>query len=218
MTQQAEITDSRQPTTESSHCGAMRLIVGLGNSGRQYDGTRHNIGFEVVDALARQHQVVFSFSSKWNADVAKVIQEGNRQLWLMKPRTLMNLSGTAVASFAHFFQIAPAEILVVLDDVMLSLGTIRLRSSGSSGGQRGLESVLIHFSTQAIPRLRLGIGSDKDSDQEKIKCTQSPLSDYVLGRFKVEELPHVKTAVQRALEAIQTLQEKGIEIAMNFFN
>lgn len=199
---------------------SLRLIVGLGNPGRQYDRTRHNIGFAVVDALARQHQVEFSFSSKWNADVAKVSQEVGGDFWLMKPRTLMNLSGTAVASFAHFFRITSAEILVILDDVMLPLGTIRLRCSGSSGGQRGLESVLMHFSTEAIPRLRLGIGAiaEENSDEGKIKSPQIPLSDFVLARFESKELPLVEVAVQRALEAIQTLQGKGFKMAMNLFN
>jgi PTH1 family peptidyl-tRNA hydrolase len=198
----------------------LRLLVGLGNPGRQYDGTRHNIGFAVVDALARQHQVEFSFSSKWNADVARISQEGGSDLWLMKPKTLMNLSGTAVASFAHFYRFTPAEVLVILDDVMLPLGTIRLRCSGSSGGQRGLESVLMHFSTEAVPRLRLGIGAiaEEGSEEAKIKSTQISLSDYVLARFEPNELPLVEAAVQRALEALQMLQEKGFKMAMNLFN
>jgi PTH1 family peptidyl-tRNA hydrolase len=198
---------------------ALRLLVGLGNVGRQHDGTRHNIGFAAVDALALRHRVEFSFSSKWNADLAKVVQEGGNDFWLMKPRTLMNLSGTAVASFAHFFQITPAEVLVVLDDVMLPLGTTRLRCSGSSGGQRGLESVLIHFSTEAVPRLRLGVGSaSKESDQEMARASRIPLSDYVLARFESQEIPHVETAIDRAIEAIQSIQERGYEVAMNLYN
>ena len=211
-------TNCQQPT-DSSHCAAIRVVVGLGNPGRQYDGTRHNIGFAVVDELARQHQVEFSFSSKWNADVVKISQQGSGDLWLMKPRTLMNLSGTAAASFAHFFRIAPAEILVILDDVMLPLGTIRLRSSGSSGGQRGLESVLMHFSTEAVPRLRIGIGAiAEDSDEGKIKSAQIALSDYVLGRFESKELPLVKTAIQRAVEAVEMIQQRDFKTAMNKFN
>lgn len=205
----------------NSHCEEMRLIVGLGNPGRQYDGTRHNIGFAVVDALAREHQVEFSFFSKWNADVAKISQEGKGDLWLMKPRTLMNLSGTAVAAFAHFYRLAPAEVLIVLDEVMLPVGTIRLRCSGSSGGQRGLESVLRHFSTEAVPRLRLGIGAiveDSESDEEKNKREQRDLSDYVLGRFEQKELPRVEAALQRTLEAIHAIREKGFKMAMNLFN
>ncbi|MCX6957688.1 MAG: aminoacyl-tRNA hydrolase [Verrucomicrobiae bacterium] len=220
MTQRVEITDNRQLTTGNSHCEAMRLLVGLGNPGRQYDGTRHNIGFATVDALARQHQVEFSFSSKWNADVAKISHEGSGDLWLMKPRTLMNLSGTAVASFAHFFRLTPAEILIVLDDVMLPLGTIRLRSSGSAGGQRGLESVLMHFSKEAVPRLRLGIGAiaEEDSDEGKIKSTQIALSDYVLARFESKELPLVQAAVQRAVEALEMIRQQDFKTAMNKFN
>ncbi|MBM3856876.1 MAG: aminoacyl-tRNA hydrolase [Verrucomicrobia bacterium] len=199
----------------------MRLIVGLGNPGRQYEGTRHNIGFAVVDALARQHQVEFSFSSKWNAEVAKVSQEGKEDLWLMKPLTLMNLSGTAVAAFAHFYRFTPAEILIVLDEVMLPVGKIRLRCSGSSGGQRGLESVLMHFSTEAVPRLRLGIGmvpEDADSDEIKKKHREMTLSDYVLSRFESKEKPLVEASIQRALEAIETIREHGFKAAMNLYN
>ncbi|MBX9577502.1 MAG: aminoacyl-tRNA hydrolase [Chthoniobacterales bacterium] len=211
---------TEQTNSNKSSVVSPRLIVGLGNPGRQYDGTRHNIGFAVVDALAQQHQVEFSFSSKWNADVARISQEGSGDLWLMKPRTLMNLSGTAVASFAHFFRITAAEILVILDDVMLPLGTIRLRSSGSAGGQRGLESVLMHFSTEAVPRLRFGIGAiaEEDSDEGKIKSTQIALSDYVLARFESKELPLVEAAVQRSVEAVEMIRQRDFKTAMNKFN
>lgn len=207
--------------TDQSQCCALRLIVGLGNPGRQYDGTRHNIGFAVVDSLARQHQVEFSFSSKWNADVAKISQEGVGDLWLMKPQTLMNLSGTAVASFAHFYRLVPAEILIVLDEVMLPVGKIRLRCSGSSGGQRGLESVLMHFSTEAVPRLRLGVGTIADaseSDEEKKKNAQMTLSDFVLSRFESQEQSLVEASVQKALEAIETIREQNFKVAMNLYN
>jgi len=212
---------TEQTNSHESPVASPRLIVGLGNPGRQYDGTRHNIGFVVVDALARQHQVEFSFSSKWNADVAKVSQGGREDFWLMKPRTLMNLSGTAVAAFAHFYRLTPAEILIVSDEVMLPVGKIRLRCSGSSGGQRGLESVLMHFSTEAVPRLRLGIGAaaeEAESSEEKKKNAQMTLSDYVLSRFDSKEQSLVEVAVQRALEAIQEIHERGLKVAMNKFN
>ncbi len=206
----------------SCHEGAyapLRLIVGLGNPGRQYEGTRHNIGFEVVDALAQLYRVEFSFSSKWNADVAKISEEGRGDLWLMKPKTLMNLSGTAVASFARFYRLLPAEVLIVLDEVMLPVGSIRLRCSGSSGGQRGLESVLTHFSTEAVPRLRIGVGAiPKEEEEEKKKSLQMTLSDYVLSRFEPQEQPLINVAIQRALEAIQTLFKDGFNAAMNKFN
>lgn len=206
--------------TANSDYSTVRVVVGLGNPGSQYDGTRHNIGFEVVDALARQHQVEFSFCSKWNADLAKVSQQGIGDLWLMKPRTFMNLSGTAVASFAHFYKLVPAEVLIVLDDVMLCLGKIRLRCSGSSGGQRGLESVLRHFSTEAVPRLRLGIGAVplELEEREKKKSLQMTLSDYVLSRFELQEQPLVEAAVQQAVEVIKMIQEQGVKMAMNLFN
>lgn len=198
-----------------------RLVVGLGNPGRQYEGTRHNIGFAVLDELARQHQVEFSFSSKWNAEVAKVSQQGKEDLWLMKPLTLMNLSGTAVTAFAHFYRLTPAEVLIVLDEVMLPVGKIRLRCSGSSGGQRGLESVLMHFSTEAVPRLRLGIGAapeEAESDEAKRKHVSMTLSDYVLSRFEPQEKPLVEASIQQALEAIQEICVHDFKAAMNKFN
>lgn len=205
----------------NSDCTAMRLIVGLGNPGRQYEGTRHNIGFSVVEALARKHQVEFTFSSKWNADVAKISEEGRGDLWLMKPLTLMNLSGTSVATFAHFYRLLPAEVLIVLDEVMLPVGKIRLRCSGSSGGQRGLESVLMHFSTEAVPRLRLGVGpiaEEGESDDAKKRKAEMTLSDYVLSRFQSQEQALVEAAIQEAIEAIETIREQDIKAAMNKFN
>lgn len=199
----------------------LRLIVGLGNPGRQYEGTRHNIGFAVVEALARKHQVEFTFSSKWNADVAKISEEGRGDLWLMKPLTLMNLSGTSVAAFAHFYRLLPADVLIVLDEVMLPVGKIRLRCSGSSGGQRGLESVLMHFSTEAVPRLRLGVGpiaEEGESDDAKKRKAEMTLSDYVLSRFQSQEQMLVEAAIQEAIDAIETIREQDIKAAMNKFN
>lgn len=196
-------------TTDNCHREAMttRLIVGLGNPGRNYEGTRHNIGFAVVDALAAKQGVSFSFESKWNADVAVV----SSSLALMKPRTFMNLSGTAVSSYARFFKIPAQEIIVVFDDVSLPLGTLRLRKAGSAGGHHGLESILMHFSTEEVPRLRLGI-------REQEKGQEIPLADFVLARFQNSELIVVKETVHRTLEALEYLQREGLDKAMNCYN
>ena len=200
----------------SQRDGATRLIVGLGNPGREYDGTRHNIGFAVLDALARHHGLKFSFESKWNAEVAKIpaASAAESDVLLMKPMTFMNLSGTAVASYARFFHLTSLQTLVVLDDVALPLGKLRFRRDGSAGGQRGLESILTHFSTQEVPRLRVGVNASEEEKEARSK----PLSQYVLSRFSEADLPQVKVSVQRAVDALEYLQREGLDKTMNFYN
>lgn len=194
----------------------IRLIVGLGNPGREYDGTRHNIGFALLDALAKHHGVSFSFESKWNAEVAKIPATSTSEfgVHLMKPMTFMNLSGTAVISYARFFHFSALQTLVVLDDVALPLGKIRFRRDGSAGGQHGLESILTHFSTQEVPRLRVGVGS---SLKEK-EIDSMPLSQYVLSRFSQQELPQVEKSMKQAIDALEYLQQEGLDRTMNFYN
>lgn len=201
-----EHTDNRQLIADTSRCvsNEIKLVIGLGNPGRNYEGTRHNIGFAVVDALALAHGATFSFEAKWNADVASI----SSSFVLIKPRTFMNLSGTAVSSYARFFKISAHEILVVLDDVALPLGALRLRRTGGDGGHHGLESILMHFSTEEVPRLRVGIGANEVGS----------LSNFVLARFHDEELVLVKDTIQRALEAITCLQREGLDKAMNSCN
>lgn len=198
----------------------IRLIVGLGNPGREYDGTRHNIGFAVLDALAKDHGVSFSFESKWNADIAKIpaVDHVDAHWVLMKPKTFMNLSGTAVACYTRFFHLTPSQTLVVLDDVALPLGRLRLRSSGSAGGQRGLESILTHFSTQEVPRLRLGVSAPEDLSKEAPESHSKALSHYVLSRFSKEELPLVEASIKRAVDALEYLRQEGLDKTMNFYN
>ncbi len=178
-------------------------MAGLGNPGREYTGTRHNVGFLVLDELARRTATTFSFDAKWDAEVASC---GGRAL--MKPQTFMNLSGESVGGYARYFKLPASELLVVLDDVSLPLGTVRIRKSGSSGGHNGLESVLIHLATEAVPRLRVGIGAPDGR----------PLHDHVLGRFTPEETELVDFAVARAADAFEYANAHGIESAMNQFN
>ena len=191
----------------------LRLVVGLGNPGKEYEGTRHNVGFAVVEAMARHHNASFSFEAKWNAQVAKIPSSslGEPPLVLIKPMTFMNLSGTAVGSYARFFHYKALQALVVLDDVALPLGTLRLRRSGSHGGQRGLESILTHFSTEVVPRLRIGVGPLDD-------IPAAPLSDYVLSRFHKKETELVDETISRAVEAIECVQQSGLDVAMNSYN
>lgn len=185
------------------HAVFFRLIVGLGNPGRQYAGTRHNAGFLVVDELARRSSSgAFRFEAKWDAEVASA----NDQV-LMKPQTFMNLSGEAVSNYARYYRIEPSQVLVILDDVALPLGDLRLRKSGSAGGHNGLESVMVHLSTEGVPRLRVGIGS-----------AGGTLHDHVLGRFAPDELPALEVAVKRAADAVEYASAKGLEPAMNIYN
>jgi peptidyl-tRNA hydrolase, PTH1 family len=184
------------------HATIFRLVVGLGNPGRQFVDTRHNIGFSVVEELARRAGVSFRFEPKWDAEVALF---GGRLL--MKPQTFMNLSGEAVANYARYHRINPPEILVILDDAAIRLGELRLRPSGSAGGHNGLESILVHIGTEAVPRLRIGIGA-----------ASGVLTDHVLGKFEASELEIVEASVSRAADAGEFANAHGIEAAMNLYN
>ncbi|HET7512731.1 MAG TPA: aminoacyl-tRNA hydrolase [Chthoniobacterales bacterium] len=180
----------------------IRLVAGLGNPGREYQRTRHNVGFMVLDRLAADAQLPWQFSSKWNAGWAKT------DVILVKPATFMNRSGEAIAAIANFYKIAAQEVLIVLDDFALPLGRLRLRAQGSSGGHNGLESVLDHFGTDSVPRLRVGIGS----------APVEGATDYVLGRFFEEEQPLLDATIRRAADAVKWAIDKGLIAAMNLFN
>jgi PTH1 family peptidyl-tRNA hydrolase len=180
-----------------------RLVAGLGNPGQEYAGTRHNVGFLVADELARRSACQFSFNTKWNSNVAAC---GGRAI--MKPQTFMNLSGEAVAGYARYFKLERGEIMIILDDASLPLGTLRLRRSGTAGGHNGLESILVHLGSEAVPRLRVGIGTPEGSG----------LHDHVLGKFEPDEMPALQEAVSRAADAFEFANARGIEAAMNQFN
>lgn len=156
----------------------------------------------VGDELARRSVTTFTFDQKWNADTAKA---GGRTL--MKPQTFMNLSGEAVGEFSRYYKIPPSEVMVILDDTSLPLGMLRLRKSGSSGGHNGLESILVHMGTEAVPRLRVGIGKP-----------ESNLHNHVLGGFRPDELPLLAESVSKASDAFEYANAHGIEAAMNQFN
>lgn len=181
----------------------IRLVAGLGNPGVEYNRTRHNIGFDVVDFLASEWGLVWQHSKSWHALWAK----GERAI-LVKPASYMNRSGEALLAVANFYKIEPAEILVVLDDLALELGRLRLRTEGGAGGHNGLESIILSLGTEAIPRLRLGIGA----------APSDGASDYVLGRFFKEERPVIEKAIARAADAVKCAIDKGVLSAMNLFN
>ncbi|MGI8889686.1 MAG: aminoacyl-tRNA hydrolase [Chthoniobacterales bacterium] len=180
----------------------IRLVAGLGNPGREYQRTRHNVGFMVLDRLAADAKISWDFSEKWKAGWAKT-----DIIWVT-PATFMNRRGEAVAAIASFYKIPPGEVLVVLDDLALPLGRLRIRTHGSSGGQNGLDSVMEHFGTDEVPRLRVGIGA----------APSHGATDYVLGRFFEEEQSILDATIKRAAEAVKCAVDKGPIAAMNVFN
>ncbi|HYO08124.1 MAG TPA: aminoacyl-tRNA hydrolase [Tepidisphaeraceae bacterium] len=197
----------------------MKLIVGLGNPGREYVGTRHNVGFEVIDRLAEKlgwmragdfDRVARSKFDGLTFDGALARTSGEpERLVLLKPTTYMNLSGQAVQAAMGFYQLAPADVMVVLDDLALPCGKLRLRAGGSDGGHNGLRDIQRALATKEYPRLRLGI----DAPPPPV-----PGKQYVLGKFSPEQRKLVDPAVTKAASAIVTWADKGITTAMNQFN
>lgn len=186
----------------------MKLIVGLGNPGRKYRDTRHNIGFAVADELARRASVAFE-AAPAEALMARARTLGPEGALLLKPLTMMNASGFAVSEIARYYRIAFGDILVVADDVNLPLGRLRARPSGSAGGHNGFRSIIEQLGTTGFARLRVGVGrGDPRRD----------LADYVLGGFDADERPVVTEAIGRAADAAELFAAEGIERAMNRFN
>jgi PTH1 family peptidyl-tRNA hydrolase len=198
----------------------MKLIVGLGNPGQQYAGTRHNIGFEVLDALARRlgwvrgrDQFVLLARSKFDGlvmDGLVPLASGQAEkLLLLKPMTYMNLSGQAVQAAKAFYQLETPDLMVVLDDLALPCGKLRIRPGGSSGGHNGLRDIERALATSQYPRLRIGL----DAPPPRVAGR-----DYVLGRATDEQRKRLDPAIDRAAEALMLWIEKGIEQAMSRFN
>ncbi len=184
------------------------MIVGLGNPGRRFEGTRHNAGFIAVDELARRHGLRFS-GKQANAEIARGSISGSGVI-LAKPVTYMNNSGMAVGMLARFYKVPHERVLVIYDDIALPLGKIRIRGKGSAGGHNGITSVIQHLGTQDFPRLRIGVDRPVVADYTQI--------DWVLGRFSKEERIVMEEALSRAAEAIEAVLHDGIERAMNTYN
>ena len=183
----------------------MKLIVGLGNPGGKYRGTRHNIGFAVVDELARRRSVEFD-SSPVEALVAKV--RGVEPVLLAKPLTFMNASGEAVGALTRYFKLDPADLMVVVDEVQLPLGKLRARARGSAGGHNGLKSLIAHLG-EDFARLRVGVGRGE---------MRRDLADHVLARFDADEAAEVERMTTRAADASEMFITSGIEAVMNAYN
>lgn len=186
----------------------MKLIAGLGNPGSQYDATRHNVGFHVVDRLARRYAPGEPGRSRFHALTLEMMIDSEKVM-LLKPATYMNRSGLAVGEAVGFYKLDPAEdLLVIVDDIALPCGTIRLRSEGGAGGHNGLSDIEQKLGTKAYPRLRIGIDPPG----------QAPQSDYVLGRFRPDQLELVEPALNEAADAAAHWVAHGIVETMNQFN
>jgi PTH1 family peptidyl-tRNA hydrolase len=183
------------------------LIVGLGNPGRQYESTRHNIGFRIADRLAQTLDLKFTRQQN-NAFIASGLR-GESKLILAKPQTFMNLSGSSVSGLVRFYKVPPANLLVCCDDIDLPFGSIRLRASGGSAGQRGMQSVLDSLGTHEVPRLRFGVGRPPG---------RMDPADYVLGGFDAREEDAVPEIVDKAVQAVLTFIDRGLPEAMSRFN
>lgn len=189
----------------------LRLIVGLGNPGEKYARTRHNVGFDVIDALAQRWQISLSENRKFQGGFGEGMAIAGQKIALLKPTTYMNRSGQAVRAVLDWYKFEPESVLVVYDDMALPLGRLRIRPSGSAGGHNGMKSVIAHLGTQEFPRLRVGIGSTDEAGDRAVVA-------HVLGKFAPNEKPVVETALDWAMEAIETILRKGTEPAMSAFN
>lgn len=184
----------------------MKIVVGLGNPGREYGATRHNVGFMTVDALAGRWGVKV-WREKYSALVAEY--RGAETVLLVKPQTYMNLSGQAVAAFVRFYKLTVADVIVVYDDIDLPAGRLRLRPGGGAGGHRGIESLFDHLGNDAFARVRIGVGRPPEYMEA---------ADYVLSRFSPDEQPLMEEAVKRAADAVEAVLKVGLAKAANEYN
>jgi PTH1 family peptidyl-tRNA hydrolase len=187
----------------------MRLIVGLGNPGREYRETRHNVGFMVADEIAKRHGLTLAMAPSQVPDAFIAKKFGAEPFLIGKPLTFMNRSGDAVAALAHYYDIVPADLLVVVDEVALPFGRLRARARGSAGGHNGLKSVIERLATTEFPRLRLGVGRGD---------TRRDLADHVLSKFEADERSALEELITRAADAAEMFAAEGIEKVMNAYN
>ena len=187
----------------------MKIIVGLGNPGKKYDKTRHNVGYQFLEALIDHWNMPRDvFTKKFEAVCYETEREGQKIL-LLAPTTFMNLSGRSVRAASVFYKIPPADILVVCDDLNLPCGKLRLRAEGSAGGQKGLQNIIDQLATQAVPRLRIGI----DRPPENFDTV-----NYVLGRFSQKEAGFIEDSLPAAISAVNLWIREGLGPAMNQVN
>lgn len=184
----------------------MYIIAGLGNPGKEYEMTRHNIGFEVIDYIASRYAAKVNklkFKSLYGE-----INIGGEKVFLIKPQTFMNLSGEALREFSAFYKINSENIIVINDDISLKVGKVRIRRKGSAGGHNGLKSIIYQLNTDEFPRIKVGVGENDKGD----------LADYVLGRFKKDEIKIMEDAIIRAADSCEEIVKRGIDSAMNKYS
>ncbi|NJL41067.1 MAG: aminoacyl-tRNA hydrolase [Leptolyngbyaceae cyanobacterium SL_5_9] len=194
-----------------------QLIVGLGNPGAKYDKTRHNIGFEAIDLLARSWGISISENRKFQAAFGEGRGPHGDKIRLLKPLTYMNLSGQAVRATTDWFKLPPESVLVIYDDMDLAVGKIRLRLSGSAGGQKGMKSAIAHLGTQDFPRLRIGIDSPKNLAAANNAADKDTVS-HVLGHFSKAEAQIMAEVLQMVLSAVELSLKQGVAKAMSLYN
>ena len=185
----------------------MKLVVGLGNPGEEYEKTRHNLGFVVLDRLAARHEI--TVDTKKKKSMIGRFRLGKERIMLLKPQTFVNLSGEAVLYMASFLRIMPENIIVVCDDINLAVGKMRIRKYGSSGGHNGIRSLIQFLKSDNFPRIRLGIGVPQEGQK---------LESYVLGEFSTDESTLLDPVIEKACDAIEMIIRGEVETAMNQFN
>ena len=191
----------------------LKLVVGLGNPGSKYAGTRHNIGFMALERMATAEGFSFRQQTKLHGLAAET-GVGDRRLRLLMPQTYMNDSGRSIRAALDWFDLAPEQLLVLVDDMDLPLGRLRLRAQGSAGGHNGLRSTIQHLGSPAFPRLRIGIGAPAENPAERRAKTVS----HVLGAFSKAEQPSVDAVLEGVLESIARIQRLGLDRAGNWIN
>ena len=185
----------------------MKLVVGLGNPGQKYQGTRHNVGFVLVELLAKRF-FASPASIKHEAEVTEV-QIGQERVLLAAPQTFMNLSGQSVQKIVSYFKISHNEILIACDDIHLDIEKIRIKPAGSAGGQNGLKDIINRLGSQEIPRLRIGVGKPPE---------RFSTSDFVLSHFRKEEKEPIEFSIIQAADAVELWAKEGLDAAMNRYN
>jgi PTH1 family peptidyl-tRNA hydrolase len=185
------------------------LVVGLGNPGRDYEQTRHNFGWMVLDALAKKHRLSWKPAPQFDAELARWEMGAGRTRWLVKPQTFMNGSGQAVGSLARYYKLGANEIVAVYDDLTIDLGLVKVTINGSAGGHNGVASLIEHLG-EGFARYRLGIGPKQPAQME--------LSDYVLGKFTSEQQTLVTQQFEYYVQGLELLLSRGLEPAMNQLN
>ncbi len=186
----------------------MYIIAGLGNPGKNYVGTRHNIGFDALNAIASKHGIKFN-KNKFKADLGEGIIGGEKVI-LVKPQTFMNLSGESIRPLRDFYKIPDENIIVIYDDISLPLGKLRLRGKGSAGGHNGMKSIIYQLGTDVFPRLKIGVGAPPNEDYD--------LADFVLGRFSKDEVEVLIKTVVKVCDAVENIIRNGVSDSMSRFN